>query len=294
MVLVIGNTSIDECWRMSRLPVPGETVLAAGVTRDLGGKGANQAIVLARAGTATRFVTAVGNDADARWAIEQLARHGFCATIVDAATDRSLIMTDLHGENFIVSTVQAVETMGAGLFAPAIESSVKGEWLLMQGNLTVAETRAAFFAARARGMRIAFNAAPVRAGFELLWPLVDLAVLNQTEAFACTAVSEPAAAAALMQRNGVGRVAITLGADGALLAGPNGLIRQPAFPADIIDTSGAGDTVAAMLVAAVSCGKGDAEALRLACAAAALTVSRPGTGAALPTVAELQILMSGG
>ena len=96
--------------RLDRFPPPGETVVARGAADDLGGKGANQAVVIARCRQKVRLVAAIGADAFGERIRQSLAAEGVEADglrIWPGATDRCVIYVDRHGENTIVSLIDA-------------------------------------------------------------------------------------------------------------------------------------------------------------------------------------------
>ena len=138
MIHVIGNAAIDSVIRVDELPRPGETIVALGASEDLGGKGANQAVAVARCGAPVRLVAPVGDDAlgeRIRW---NLAREGVEIDGVMTSsygTDRCVIAVDRHGENTILSLIDAARN-----FDPIAETGLKswirpGDLVVMQGNL---------------------------------------------------------------------------------------------------------------------------------------------------------------
>lgn len=292
--IVIGNIAIDETFRLPRLPVAGETMLAAETTSDLGGKGANQAVVLARSGVLTRLVARVGRDeAGARLrallAREALDAAGLIET--EAPTDRSVILLGA-GENVIVSAVSDGAVFTHGTLRAAMADCVAGDLLVMQGNLPLEATRTALEIGRARGLRAVFNPAPAHTGAAAFWPLAELAVLNEVEARQLAAIDDPAGAARAIRAAGAGHVAVTLGAEGAMLCGPSGMTRAAAVSAEVRDTTGAGDTFTAVLAAALLARRlPEPAALHAAMRAAAITISRPGTLSAFPNAAELATIL---
>ncbi len=293
--IVIGNITLDESFSLPALPRPGETLLASGSRRDLGGKGANQAILLARAGVATRLVARIGEDEPAALLRAMLAREGLEGGGLigtEAPTDRSMILLAEDGENCIVSTATCARAMTArDATAALIEANAA--LLLMQGNLCASVTRAAMQAARERGTATVFNPAPADAEFAALWPLADLVVLNRTEAHALTGTDDAMHAASRIRAAGAARVVVTLGADGAVMVDAQEQHTLPAVPAAVLDTTGAGDTFTAVLAAALFVRRMSArEALLAAARAAAVTVGRHGTLAAFPSAAELAAILA--
>ncbi len=159
--------------------------------------------------------------------------------------------------------------------------AVAGDILLQQGNFSLDKTRALFQYARSRGMTTVFNPSPVNPDFCHLWPLIDIAVVNESEA-------------ELLQPYGVKSLVITQGAAGAWLVQEGQRQFCPAVPAEALDTTGAGDTfLAVMLASALLRGVApDALALAHASRAAAITVSRRGTLRAFPGSHELAALLT--
>ena len=182
---MIGNAAIDSVIRLERLPLAGETLVAESAAEDLGGKGANQAIVIARCGVGVRLVAAIGADDAGRRIRDVLAAEG---VIIDGlwvragATDRCVIYVDRAGENAIVSLVDAART-----FSP-LETTELVKWIgpddhvLLQGNLQPGITRDCLKCAKARGAITVLNPSPTYPAGDYDWKSVDLAIVNRVEA----------------------------------------------------------------------------------------------------------------
>lgn len=295
MFLVLGNVAIDDSMRTPDWPTAGATVLVGSPSRDLGGKGANQAIVLARTGAPTRFVATIGDDDAGNWIRRELATEVLDPShlvTLPGPSDRSLIFVSPSGENAIASTSHCSDALTPEHAEAAIAQMSEGDVLLTQGGLTADTTAAAFAAARAKGMAIVFNPSALRPGFDRLTPKADLVVLNASEAAQLTGGTTPAGCAHLLRAHGTDTTVITLGAKGALALDRHSAITVPATAATVIDTTGAGDTFLAVLVAALyHCKLPLRDALHTATSAAAITVGRPGTRAAFPTRAELVAIL---
>ena len=296
MFLVLGNVAIDETMHAPQLPARGATVLVGPPARDLGGKGANQAIVLHRATSNVRFVATIGDDEAADWIAAQLAAEGLDTSHlirVPGASDRSLIFVGPDGDNAIASTSHCSDALTPTHAEAAVRAAQPGDILLLQGGSTFETNRAAIAAARARGLRIVFNPSAMRAGFETLLGGLDLLVVNAGEAAQLVGEGAPAEQAERLVVRGIGDAVVTLGARGSVAAGRGGRHAVPAAPTAVTDTTGAGDTYLAVLAAALFARNTPMPmALAQASAAAALAVSRRGTRTAFPSRGELAALLA--
>jgi ribokinase len=295
MFLVLGNVTVDESMTISTWFAPGRTIVTSAPRRDLGGKGANQAIILRRSGAPVRFVTPVGRDAEADWVSAALEAAGFEGAEllrVEAATDRSLIFVHTEGDNAIASTVGAAHAITPETAARYVGTLGAGDALLLQGNLMPGTTRAALAAARARGVRAVFNPSPIAPGFAEMLGLVDLLVLNEGEAEVLGGHGAPLESARALRRAGAGTVVLTLGPRGAVAVDGAGEIVVAARPVNAVDTVGAGDTFTGVLIAALyHHGLALRPAIEAAAAAAAHTIQRRGTVSAFPDAATIAALM---
>jgi ribokinase len=296
--VVLGNITVDEAMNTPVWPSPGQTVVVGAPVRDLGGKGANQALVLKRAGGDVRFVAAIGDDDPAQWICETLAANGFSSADLlrlPMASDRSLIFVSPRGENAIASVTDCSAAVSEGQARAALAGTRPLDVLILQGNLSVTATRAACEEARARHLLTCFNPSPLRDGFASLLPLVDLLVVNEGEAAQLSggALHSPEDMGRLLHQAGAGDVVVTLGVRGSVAFGRSGKASAAATTVAAVDTTGAGDTYMGVLAAALySRDLSLAAAMKAASAAAALTVTRLGTWSAFPTEAEIETIFA--
>ncbi len=292
---VIGNVAIDETLAVSAMPEPGASILGTEQSRDLGGKGANQAVVMARSGLRTHLVAGVGEDLRGELVRQRLAAEPLIERLVSItgrSTDFSIILTTPDGENAIVTTTDCAQNLNAAQATAALKDAQPADLAVLQGNLSDEVTRSVLEAARSRKMVTAFNPSPLRPFFGDLWSLIDIAFLNEGEAMALAGTVGEDAARKLLA-SGVKTVVLTLGRNGAMLATEEDIIQVPAAPCAVVDTTGAGDTfMATALASAALRGTAlDRTAIEHASKASALTVSRPGTQSAFPTVEELAAIL---
>jgi ribokinase len=217
MIHVIGNAAVDSVIRVERFPRPGETIVALGASEDLGGKGANQAVVVARCGAPVRLVAPIGDDALGERIRSSLACEGVetdGVTNSPYGTDRCVITVDRDGENTILSLIGAARN-----FDPIVETRIEswispGDLVVMQGNLRPSVTRNCLTRARSKGATTVLNPSPTYAAQDYDWSLVDIVSINRGEAVELAGGEAEKAARELCKR-GAGAVVLTLGADGA-------------------------------------------------------------------------------
>jgi ribokinase len=289
MIHVIGNAAVDSVIRVERFPLAGETIVALGGSEDLGGKGANQAVVAARCGAPVRLVAPIGDDALGERIRSSLACEGVETDGVAASpygTDRCVITVDRHGENTILSLIDA-----ARHFDPIAETRIEswisaGDLVVMQGNLRPKVTRDCLALARSKGATTVLNPSPTYAAKDYDWTLVDLVLVNRGEANELAGCEAEEASRELCKK-GVGAVVLTLGADGAAFFSADDTFRAAAPQVAAIDTVGAGDVFCGVLVAANALGRGWKEALAAAVDAASISVTRKGVLASFPSREEM-------
>ena len=293
-VVVIGNCTLDVAYHVPRFPRPGETVLAAGSARDLGGKGANQAVAAARSGAPVAFCAAVGADENGDAMRARLVEEGVGTdhlAIPPVPTDESIIYVTPEGENSIVSTHAAAASMDMTLARPALEAVGAGDVLLMQGNLSRELTRACLEEGRRRRAVTVLNPAPIQYGYEAIWPFVDCAIVNEVESEHLAGSADPATAARRLSERGVRHVVVTLGARGALTAEGEATREIATEPVEAVDTTGAGDVFCGVFAGSLARGLAVASATRGAVRAATLSVTRHGTQRAFPSRAEIERIL---
>ncbi len=266
-ITVVGSANVDLVARCERLPRPGETVTDARFERIAGGKGANQAVAAARLGAAVRFVGRLGHE---DLALRALAREGVDITGVvrdDGESGVALILVEASGENVIVVAPGANRRLRP-------EDVSVGEADAVMCQMEIPDDAVAAAAAGARFFCL--NAAPARGPLALA---PDLLVVNRYE-YEVVGPYE-------------GLVALTLGADGAvLLDGGREVARARPPRVEAVDGTAAGDAFCAALLIGLLEGRERAVALERACAAGALAASRAGAQPSLPTAAELDALIA--
>jgi ribokinase len=274
-VAVVGSANVDLVYQVDRLPAPGETVTAAGLSVYPGGKGLNQAVAASRAGAKTSFIAAVGSDSHSRVVLGAIAQETIDADhvrTVPAATGTAVVTLDATGENSIVILPGAnAELTGLTEADRALIRSCAV--LVCQLEVPDSVIVAAATVAHAAGRTVILNPAPVRAVSRRLLDLVDVLIVNEHEARQLH-----------VHELTVPSVVTTLGWRGAVLAQQGkGVLSIPPRRTTAIDTTGAGDTFVGTFAAEVATGATYEAAARRATAAASLSVEQQGAVPSIPT-----------
>jgi ribokinase len=278
--------NLDVVTEVAALPGPGETVTASRVRRNVGGKGANQAVAAHLLGAEVTFVARVGDDPDSDRLREGLAATGLAVDSVRTVPGEvagSAYIAVAGAENTIVVDPGANHAWpdALGPDEPAIAAAAL---LVLQQEVPVEVNRLAVSATSAR---VVLNAAPSRPLPPELLARCDPLVVNLHELGDQTSGpgDVPASMKALVER-GARSVVTTLGADGAMWAAAStdgirsGKVRAVAV--DAVDSTGAGDAFVGALAAELASGAGLADAVAWAAAAASASVRAEGTHASYP------------
>ncbi|MCT1365256.1 MULTISPECIES: ribokinase [unclassified Microbacterium] len=256
-LVVVGSANVDLTAFVDRLPTAGETVAGGRLSRDLGGKGANQAVAAAKLGGRVRMVGAVGADADGTWMRDELGHAGVDTAhlrTVAAPTGTALIVVGADAENQIAVCPGANELVSLEGVAVGPDEAVL---LQLEIAMSVVES----VVARAEGF-VAVNAAPAQPLPDALLQRVDLFIVNETERELMPELADAAL------------VAVTYGAAGAaLFRGGEEIARADGVPTRALNTVGAGDAFCAALVLALQSGLPAQSALQTACAVGAAAVA---------------------
>jgi len=297
-VVVLGSVNADLVLRCAQLPLPGQTVHGRDFETLPGGKGANQAVAAARLGAAVSFIGCVGGDEFGRSARELLAAEGIDTQhlhLIDGVrTGVAMILVDDAGQNCIALAAGANAALSVA-HVDAASATIQGAALLicqLESPLPVVQRGIAL--ARAAGVPVLLNPAPMQELPAGLLAQVDILVPNETEAAALLdlppgAGFDAAAAATQLRALGPRTVIVTLGASGVQIASDEIELHLQAPKVRAVDTTGAGDTFIGAYAAARCEGAGEIAAIELAQRAAAISVTRAGAIAAMPRRSELTL-----
>ena len=296
MIVVIGSTNTDMVISGSKIPVPGETVSGGTFMMNPGGKGANQAVAVARLSKrrgGCMFIAKVGDDVFGRDTAVRMKKDGIDARLVvdrGNASGTALILVDKAGQNCISVALGANGTLSPSdvkRFRREIEGA---DALLMQLETPIETVAWAAKVAHAKGVPVILNPAPAAKLPKELYSCLDWITPNETEAELLTGVKVTDLAScrkaeAAFRRRGVANVIITLGSKGCYAAGRI----HPCVKVKAVDTVAAGDTFNGAFVVALSEGKGVDEAVAFAQRASAISVTRAGAQPSIPRREECKM-----
>lgn len=300
-ILVIGSSNMDLVVQVPRCPAAGETLFGSSFTTNYGGKGANQAVAVARIGSGVTFMTKLGNDTFSQQMRQHFSEEGMDLTHIltdaESPTGTALITVEDKGENRII----VVPGANARLTENDVES-LSAEinscrFVLTQLEIPLPTVLHIAEMTSAAGKQLILNPAPARPLPDSLLQKAFLITPNETEAEILTGIrvsdAESARRAALWFREkGVQQIVITMGSQGAFVFTDDFQGMVPSYKVKAIDTTAAGDVFNGALTVALSEGKTTADAARFGCAASALAVMRPGAQSSIPTRTEIDAFLA--
>jgi ribokinase len=293
-LLVVGSVNIDLVACGKRLPAPGETILGSSFDVFNGGKGANQAVAIAKLGAPVDMIASLGTDLFTERLLSGLKDAGVDTHAVQMMAGPcgvACISRADNGENSIIVISGANRLLSPGYIDAHREAMQQASMILVQLETPIETVvRLAEQAWQAK-TPLMLDPAPAMPLPEVLLRRTTWLTPNETEAqiLLGRVNLEPAAAAEKLLAMGVRNVALKLGSQGVFLAGVDcPAQRVPAFPVNAVDTTAAGDCFNAAFAVALTRGKPPVDAARYAAAAAAISVMRAGAQPSLPSSAEVE------
>jgi ribokinase len=274
-----------------RFPRPGETVVGNSFLTYAGGKGANQAVAVSRMGARSAMVGRVGGDIFGPQLLDGLATAGVDITGVGINPNEmsgiAVIGIDETAQNCITQILGANDTCGPAEAAEVKHRLPSAAALLLQLEVSIDLSLEVAREAKTLGVMVMLDPGPVRPVPKELLNLCDVITPNETEAqalvnFPVTGPESAAEAALVLLDMGIGTVVVKLGAQGAYFA--NSSIGGLVLPFDVaaMDSVAAGDAFNGALAVSLTEGKDLREAVTIACAAGALSVTKTGAQDSMP------------
>jgi ribokinase len=281
-VLVVGSINMDLVVEAERLPVLGETLSGRCFSTKPGGKGANQAVAASRLGASVSIIGCVGQDDHGRQLVDGLQRENIDTRyvhITDRCATGVALITLSQGDNAIIVVPGANHALMPEAVLAAETAFADADVVLCQLEIPVQTVCMAAELAARYGKPFLLNPAPASSLPDDLLRNTTLLTPNEHE-LATLFSSAPTEWQATLSAHP--QVMMTRGGDGVWFSDASQVLRhQPSYSVPVVDTTGAGDTFNGALAA--FWGVERARLAKLACAAGALSVTRPGAQGGMPT-----------
>ncbi len=297
-ITVVGSLNMDLVVSAARLPIGGETIMGSDFQQIPGGKGANQAVAMARLGANVQMIGRVGADDFGHVLIENMKQDGVDVSAVKVvegiSTGVALITVQPSGENSIIVVAGANGALKPNDLKANEAHLIDAKIVVAQLEVPIETVELAMKLAKDSGAYTLLNPAPARQLSEALLSHIDLLTPNETElallsGLPTNSLEEVKVAAGVLFEQGVKEMVVTLGSEGALYMNKEGKVHyQNAFKVTPIDTTAAGDSFTAALAVMLSQGKTIEEALLFATKVGALTVQKFGAQSSLPFLYEVE------
>jgi ribokinase len=295
-IIVVGSTNMDMVVKTSHIPTPGETVLGGSFFMNPGGKGANQAVAVARLGGNVLFVSKMGNDVFGKQSFRLFEEEGIDTGCIlsdeELPSGVALITVDEAGENSIVVAPGANANLLPADIKQALKEIDRAGIILLQLEIPLPTVQYVVEYAFSKGVKVILNPAPAAALPAGLLSHINVITPNVTEASMISGIEvsdiETAkAAATAIRKMGVKDVVITMGSRGALVLEGELFTHIPAPKVEPVDSTAAGDVFNGALAVGLSEHKDLLNSVRFACEAAAVSVTRLGAQSSIPYRNEL-------
>jgi ribokinase len=285
-IAVVGSANIDLVTFADRFPKPGETIFGQKFDLGFGGKGANQAVAAKLCGANVFMVARVGSDLFGPSTIENFKKLGIDATLVKQVEGVSSgvapIFVEPGGQNRILVVKGANDELKPADIDAAADLLKAVDCIVLQFEIPVETVYHTIAFARKNSIRCILNPAPAQPiNFKFVEGL-DYFVPNESESETIAEMpvrnlDDAKKCAGRLLGYGIKRVIVTLGANGSLLAGKEGMEHLPAFPVKSIDSTGAGDAFIGSFAVFLGEGLPEREAVRRANLYAGLSTTGIGT-----------------
>ena len=303
-IVVLGIYAADSAYKASRLPTMGETLIGSGFKLGPGGKGSNQSVAVARSGGDVAFISKIGNDPFGEMALDIYKTAGVHSRVDvhdDLPTGAAFIFVDEKtGNNAIIVYPGAAGTIDNQQI-DANKNLIEGASVFVtQLEQPVPVTEYAIKMAKNAGVTTILNPAPAPAPEnrfdDSIYGYCDFIVPNESEAeilvgFPVITPDDAKKAGQILCERGAKTALITLGENGIYIHNDTISQHVPAIPANVVETTGAGDAFVGGFATALSEGKDILSAVMFGNATASIAVSRAGAATSMPTRVEVENLL---
>ncbi len=296
-IAVLGSINMDLVVQTDRMPQIGETLKGKAIHFIPGGKGANQAVAVARQQVPVSIIGCLGNDDFGKQQIRNLKQEGINTDFMRMSDKHSTgvasIVVDTQSRNQIIIIPGANEAITHAQIDKAADRIKKANYLICQLEVNFDAVEHALDIAFSNDTKVILNPAPARVLPPELLKKIDFLIPNETEATLISGIqvedqhSAKEAGNKLIQQ-GVKNVLITLGAQGVMVVTQNAVFYEKALSVEAVDTTAAGDVFIGYFATAMEASGCIKTAVKKAQAAAALTVTKLGAQTSIPSLEQTE------
>lgn len=287
-ILNFGSCNIDLVYNVSHIVTPGETISSLNLFKTAGGKGLNQSVAIARSGSTVFHAGCIGQDGE--MLKETLKISGVNVDYlktVNSPTGHAIIQVESTGENSIIVHHGANFEVTKEFIDSVLVNFNKNDILLLQNEIS--NVNYIIEKAFEIGMTVVFNPSPIDQTIKQIdLNKVSVLILNEIEAFNITGQKGQEQIIKYFKENFKNlKVILTLGSKGSVYFDKENTVFQAAQKANVVDTTGAGDTFTGYLVSELANGVSPQEMLKTPSLAAGLAVYKKGAAVSIPTKSEV-------
>lgn len=295
-ICVIGSLNMDLVVNVDIMPKPGQTIIGSNFKEVPGGKGANQAVAMARLNGNVSMIGKVGEDGFGQTLINSLKNDKVDTTYIQTAkgaTGVALITVDKNAQNSIVVSPGANFEVKEDDIDNNIEAIKNSDIVVLQLETPLNTIKYALNKAKELNKYTILNPAPAVKLDDEIIKNVDLLTPNETELEIISGVSieteeDIQKAAQIMIEKGVKELIVTLGSKGSLYINKEKSMFKKAYKVEAVDTTAAGDSYTGALAVALSQDKNIEDAMDFASKVGALSVLKEGAQSSLPTLEDVK------
>ncbi len=288
-ILVIGSANADLTIHADRMPYLGETITGRDFSVNCGGKGANQAVAVAKLGGNASFLGAVGNDANGKMLLDNLRKEKveFEGIITENTPTGTASITVVNADNFIILDQGANGEMTKEIIREKENIIAESDYIILQLEIPAEAVLESAKIAKKHGKTVVLNPAPFCEMPEELYSLIDVFIPNEHEAKLMTGVEltdekSYKKAIGIIKSKGIKTAIITLGHKGCVYNIGEEIFETPAIKVNAVDTTSAGDSFIGALITKLSKGDNIHNSIAYATKVSSITVTRMGASSSIP------------
>lgn len=295
--LVIGSLNMDMTAKVENLPKLGETIFSNEFYESCGGKGANQAVAIAKLGMNVEMIGMTGNDAQGENLIQNLIKNNVKSDNIiksDKLTGRAIITVDRNGNNNIIVIPGSNFEITQEHIQNKINVIAESDIVILQNEIPLDVVKFSLSKAKELGKITIFNPAPASKLDDKIFANTDYLILNETEMEEIfdIGINDKVYIGKIFHKkkeNNIKNIILTLGDNGSVLFDENDNVKKyDAYEVKAVDTTAAGDSfIGAFAMKICDCGDTD-KAIKYATAVSAIVVTRQGAQDSIPTKEEIE------